>query len=61
MTQKEHYPYIHPTLILNLNIAKETIPYNMKDTGQRINALDDMNNLINGITDMSKQKYFIIK
>jgi hypothetical protein len=33
----------------------------MKNTGQKINALDDMNNLINGITDMSKREYFIIK
>jgi hypothetical protein len=33
----------------------------MKNTGQKINALDDMNNLINGITNMSKREYFIIK
>lgn len=38
----------------NLEFAcKETIPYQMKNTHQKMDALDQMNALIDGVTDLS--------
>lgn len=35
------------------NFSKETLPYHLKNTNQKAAALDEVNRLINGVTDLS--------